>query len=104
MMLLQDVAAIAERYSGPKIKTDELLSGLIAMDDRPWGEWRHGRAISGHAMAKLLKPFGIKARKHRFGDTSLKATSRAKSGRHMTVIAAAIPPLKAEHRNNQRSR
>ena len=30
------------------------------MEDRPWGEWKRGKPLSGVSLARLLKPFGIK--------------------------------------------
>ena len=29
------------------------------MEGRPWPEWRGGKPISSHAVARLLKAFGI---------------------------------------------
>ncbi len=43
------------------------MSGLVALEGRPWGEWRDGRAMSPRALAGQLKGFGIEPRLLRMG-------------------------------------
>jgi hypothetical protein len=35
-----------------------LIEGLLAIEERPWSEWK-GRPLSPAGLAKLLAPFGI---------------------------------------------
>ena len=37
------------------------------MEEEPWPEWKHGKAITPRQIAFILKPFGIKPRLIRFG-------------------------------------
>lgn len=63
-MLLRDIAELfATRPGQPdRIASSELVTDLIIMENRPWGEWKHGRPLTTNTIAKLLKTFGIKAR------------------------------------------
>lgn len=45
-----------------RLKTDDILAALNAMDDRPWPEWSRGREMTAPKLSKLLQPFGIKSR------------------------------------------
>jgi putative DNA primase/helicase len=45
----------------------EIVSRLIAQEDRPWAEL-DGKAITAHKLAAMLKPFDIYPKKRRFGD------------------------------------
>jgi Protein of unknown function (DUF3631) len=42
-----------------EITGEALVSVLVAMHDRPWGECNHGRALTQNLLARKLKPFGI---------------------------------------------
>jgi hypothetical protein len=37
----------------------DLLRHLAERDDRPWATWSKGKPITGHALSRLLKPFGV---------------------------------------------
>lgn len=43
------------------IPTKELLTALVAREDRPWATWRHNKPITPHSLARLLAPLGIRA-------------------------------------------
>jgi hypothetical protein len=30
------------------------------MEERPWGDWSHGKPMTAHALARQLKPFNVK--------------------------------------------
>lgn len=64
VIMLRDVAELfATRPGQPdRIASSELVTDLIMMEDRPWAEWKHGRPLTTTTIAKLMKPFGIKAR------------------------------------------
>jgi len=64
IMMLRDIAELfATRPGRPdRIATTEIVNDLIAMEERPWADWRHGRPLSAQSVAKQMKPFGIKAK------------------------------------------
>ena len=59
-MLLEDVRRIFTERDAEHITTADMISALVAMEDRPWPEWRHGKPITPRQLAKLLEPFDIK--------------------------------------------
>jgi Protein of unknown function (DUF3631) len=42
-----------------EITGEALVSVLVAMHARPWGECNHGRALTQNLLVRKLKPFGI---------------------------------------------
>jgi len=44
------------------MRSADLVTELVAMADRPWGECNHGKAITANGLARRLKPFGIRTR------------------------------------------
>jgi putative DNA primase/helicase len=50
-----------------RLSTAELITELVKLEERPWGEWTHGKPITPRGLAKLLKPFGIKPKVLRIG-------------------------------------
>ena len=65
-LLLGDIAAIfREKAFAPdgqwngRVSSRVLADALVVMDGRPWAEWK-GKPITPHAIARLLRPFGIK--------------------------------------------
>lgn len=66
-MLLADLRTIFEAEGWPAaIGSKAILDRLHSMEGRRWGEWSRGKPMTGHALARLLKPFGIASRNHRF--------------------------------------
>jgi hypothetical protein len=41
------------------ISSTELLADLVALDSRPWSDWKAGRPMTAKALANELKPFDI---------------------------------------------
>ena len=37
----------------------ELVAALIAIEGRPWAEWKAGKPLTANGLARLLAPFGI---------------------------------------------
>lgn len=60
-MLLHDIREIFQHRNMDKVFSEDLVQGLIGMEERPWCEWRHGNPITKNSVARLLKPFGIKS-------------------------------------------
>ena len=68
-MLLADLRDVFQEAGWPEaISSKTLLARLHAMEGRRWGEWSRGQPMTGHALARLLNPFGIASRNHRFPD------------------------------------
>lgn len=63
IMMLRDIAEIFASRRADRIPTMEIVSDLMVMEERPWADWRHGREISAHSVAKLMKPLGVTVRK-----------------------------------------
>ncbi len=67
VMLLGDIKTIFEQRAldaetNPnwnEISSKQLAEAFAVMEGRPWPEWRGGKPISSHTVARLLKPFGI---------------------------------------------
>jgi hypothetical protein len=58
---LTDIRQTFEDRRDPDFLTSEIIvTALIGMEGRPWAEYRQdGKPITKHALARLLKPFGI---------------------------------------------
>lgn len=56
--LIRDVVAVFNER-GDRLKTADLLEGLCAIEESPWGDW-YGKQLSAHALSKLLKRYRIK--------------------------------------------
>lgn len=60
VMLLSDIADILERWKGDRIKSADLVTELVAIEDGPWAVWRGGENITTRMVAALLKPYDVK--------------------------------------------
>lgn len=60
--LLEDIAAVFDGMRDERISSRELVNRLVAMEERPWSEFRNGRALTVNMLAQLLRPFGIRSR------------------------------------------
>ncbi len=70
-MLLEDIRKVFDKTSGEKISSENLVLHLVAMEERPWCEWRRGKPLTQNSLSKLLKPYAIKSKKIRFSDKTL---------------------------------
>lgn len=77
VLLLEDVQSIFQRPGSDQLPSATLIAELVAMEDRPWPEWNRGKELSATGLARLLRPFGIKPKKVRFGPTTVNAYQRA---------------------------
>ncbi len=64
--LLADIKTIFDRLDTEKISTRDLLLHLTEDETAPWDDWRNGRPLTAHGLARLLKPFGITPKTIRF--------------------------------------
>jgi hypothetical protein len=61
--LLADIKAIFDEKDVDALASEDLVSALNAMQDRPWCEFNHGRkALTQRTLASLLKPFEVEPR------------------------------------------
>jgi hypothetical protein len=65
--LLADLREIFTDADADRLASTDLIDKLKALDESPWAEWR-GKGLSGHALARLLRSFGVKPTRWR--DTS----------------------------------
>lgn len=59
-LLLQDLREIFGSQNADKLPSAELVKKLIVDKDKPWCEYKNGRPISQHQLARMLKPYGIR--------------------------------------------
>lgn len=65
-MLLADLLAIFKADGMPSVlSSTTIVERLHDMEGRPWKEWRRGKPITAHALARRLKPFNIAPRQDR---------------------------------------
>jgi hypothetical protein len=62
--LLTDLRTIFQDKEA--VPTAEILSGLIEMDEAPWGDLK-GKALDSRRLANLLNPYGVKSKNVRIG-------------------------------------
>jgi hypothetical protein len=69
--LLRDIEAVFEERNTDRIASVELADALARMEEAPWGDLR-GKPLDTRALARLLKPYGVKPHQVRFGEGTLK--------------------------------
>ena len=57
--LLRDIRAVFDQENATFIRSTELATKLAALDSRPWGDWKKGKAITTRGVADRLLLFGI---------------------------------------------
>lgn len=67
--LLSDIRDLFSNKGVFSLPSEALCQRLAGMEDRPWAEWRKGFPISTNQLARLLKPYGIKPKQYRRGET-----------------------------------
>ena len=73
VMLLSDIRMIFAEQRADKISTADLLSGLHAIEGRPWNEYgRQQKPITATKLAKLLAPYDIRPGSKRLGGDTFK--------------------------------
>jgi Protein of unknown function (DUF3631) len=104
--LLLDIQGIfADEHDPDVLGSTILVEKLIAMDDRPWAEWSHGRPLSTAKLARLLAGYGIHpAGTIRFGTKTMKGYRRCAFTdaweRYLISGQGSTRDLRASQRNN----
>ena len=70
--LLADISSVFRQRHDDRLSSAELITALLELEDSPWAEWRHGKPISPHSVARLLRAYGVRPRQVRFGATTAK--------------------------------
>src|SRR5262249_55495908 len=67
--LLKDMVVIVKERNDGRMHSDDIVNGLVGMENRPWGEWgyRNPKPITKHQIANLLKPLGIQPEQMKIG-------------------------------------
>ena len=72
VLLLTDIRAIFTERRLDRLSSAELVMALIAIEGRPWAEWKAGKPLTTNGLARLLAPFGIAPGTIRVGDATPK--------------------------------
>jgi putative DNA primase/helicase len=67
-LLLSDIRAVFREKNVDRIKSEALVTALIAMTDRPWPTFDRGRWITPAGIARMLRPYGIGSETIRLGE------------------------------------
>jgi hypothetical protein len=64
------LADLRDVFVGTEVmSTETLLGKLCGLDESPWADW-YGKPLTARDLAKLLKPYGVKPKGVRIGDTT----------------------------------
>ena len=77
VMLLNDIRALFEKGNCPGMSSEDLVTQLNDMDERPWPGLNRGQGLTKHRLARILKPFNVRPRTIRFDDRTPKGYCRA---------------------------
>jgi len=83
VVLLNDIRSVFNARCVDRIWSRSLVDALNAMDDAPWSEWRgicdnqNPRRLSQGELAKALRPFAIRSRSIRLGNSTAKGYFRS---------------------------
>lgn len=76
-LILEDVKQAFDDRSVLTIWSSDLVDDLIAMEERPWSEWKRGKPITANSLSKLLGSFGIRSRQLKQAGTNKRGYDRA---------------------------
>jgi putative DNA primase/helicase len=94
--LLRDIHVVYSERDTDILSSSDLAAALVAMVDRPWAEWSHGRPMTAAKMARMLAPFGAVPTVQRIGTRTPRAYRRAAFTDAWTRYT---PDLDGQHRN-----
>jgi len=95
-MLLGDVRSVFEDKRTSKIWSADLVAALVAMEDRPWCEWKRGKPMTQNSLSRLLAPYKVRSGNVRIGPTVARGYTlddfRDTFGRYLTTAPPPAPP------------
>ena len=69
VQLLRDIRAIFDERGVDRLASQDLVTALVALQDRPWSEWK-GKPMTANALSRLLKKFSIYPNSIRIGPST----------------------------------
>jgi putative DNA primase/helicase len=72
IQLLCDIRDIFHESGVDRLSSAEIVKKLVALEDRPWSEWKHGKPLASATMTRMLRAFGIHSKQMRFANENLK--------------------------------
>lgn len=78
VLLLRDIKKVFDAYPyTEKLLTEDIIGGLVKMDESPWASIRKSEPIDARSLASRLRKYGISSKPQRTGDEVFKGHSRA---------------------------
>jgi hypothetical protein len=77
VLLLRDIKAVFDNTGRDKLSTDELIDGLVDIDESPWRSIRKGEPLDSRSLAVRLGKYGIGSKPQRVGADVFKGYARA---------------------------
>jgi putative DNA primase/helicase len=59
VVLLADIRDVFAEKRVDRLSSAELAAALVAIEGRPWGEWKNGKSLTPNGLARLLKPLAV---------------------------------------------
>jgi hypothetical protein len=76
VLLLTDCQLVFDSEKVDKIRTEDLVAALLALEERPWPTLRRG-PLDARALAQMLRRYDVKPATHRFDDITARGYLRA---------------------------
>lgn len=70
--VLEDIRLLFQEKVSDRFSSQQLCDYLAELEERPWGQWRHGKPMTPHQLAKLLRSYKITSRTIRESGTTSK--------------------------------
>jgi putative DNA primase/helicase len=67
IMLLSDLREAVDWREVGQLHSEEIVAQLVAVEDRPWGEWKSGKPLTKTQLAKLLSSFEVAPKQIKIG-------------------------------------
>lgn len=99
VQLLADLKALFDERAADMLPTETILDALHGMEDRPWAEWSRGNPMTAQALAKLLRPFGVRPGQKATGPKNRREKARGYFREALDPVWARYLP--AEERGSQ---